>query len=130
MSDHVTRPSDLAGASLRELLDGYQAHLSALVNACHGVGELEPVGRLRADALDVLACGQALADRLLAMRWATVVDALTYSAPLAHVAAAVGLEPDEVSAGLRSWADRQLSHGLMTPARHNEVYALLGGEGR
>jgi hypothetical protein len=122
---HFTRPADLAGASLRELLDGYQAHLSALVYARHGIGDPEPVGRLRTDALDVLACGQALVDQIHAGRWVTVAEALVYGAPLAHVAAAMGLEVDEVAAGLRSWADGQHRHGGLSAAARDEVCALL-----
>ena len=55
----------------------------------------------------------------------TVADALTYGAPLAHVAAALSLDPDEVAAGLRSWADGQHEHAGMTAAARDEVYALL-----
>ncbi len=123
----VTRPADLAGASLRELLAGYEAHTTPLVKARHGLGEPEPVGRLRADALDVLVCGQALADYILAVRWVTVAEALAYSAPLGHVAAAMGLEPDEVATGLRSWADGQYEHTGMSAAVRDEIYALLDG---
>lgn len=119
------RPGDVAGASLRQLLDAYHAHFSPLVSARHGIGMREPVARLCADALDVLACGQALADRILAMRWVTVAEALGYGAPLAHVAAAMGLEPDEVAAGLRAWAHGQHQRGGITAAGRDEVYALV-----
>jgi hypothetical protein len=124
----ITRPADLTGASLRELLAGYEAHTTPLVNARHGLGEPEPVGRLRADALDVLVCGQAIADYILAMRWVTVAESLAYGAPLGHVATAMGLEPDEVAAGLRSWADGQHQHAGMSAAARGEIYGLLDGE--
>jgi hypothetical protein len=127
---NVTRPADFAGASLRELLAGYEAHTTPLVNARHGIGEPDPVGRLRSDALDVLACGQALANYILAMRWVAVAEGLAYGATLGHVAAAMGLEPDEVAAGLRSWADGQVRHGGITPADRDEVYSLLDEAGR
>lgn len=134
MNDHITRPADLASAPLRDLLDGYQSHVSALVNARHGIGEPEPVGRLRGDALDALACGQALADQILASRWVCVLDALTYAASVDDVAAAMGLDGSEVAAGLRSWADGQLrlrysSGGQLgiTPAQHAEVLDLVAG---
>jgi hypothetical protein len=130
MNAHVTRPRDLSGVPLRELLDAWHAHLTPLVNARHGLGEPELAGRLRGDALDMLACGQALADQILAMRWVTVAEALVYGAPLADVAAAMGLEVDEVAAGLRSWADGQDQHAGMTAAARDDVYALLGGVAR
>lgn len=122
---NVVRPADLAGAPLRDLLDGYQAHIGALVNARHGVGRPEPVGRLRGDALDALVCGQALSDRILAQRWVTVAEALVYGATVDHVAASMGLQPVEVAAGLRSWADGQLREQLITPAQHAETVGLL-----
>jgi hypothetical protein len=50
-------PSDLAGFSLRELHDDYHAHLTPLISARHCLGEPQPVARLCADALNVLACG-------------------------------------------------------------------------
>jgi hypothetical protein len=119
------RPTDLTGVSLRELLDAWHLHTAPLVNARHGIGDPEPIGRLRAEALDVLACGQALADQILAMRWVTVAEALAFGAPLGHVAAAMGLEPDEVAAGLRSWADGQHQHTGLSSAAREEIYGLL-----
>ncbi|HEY2764584.1 MAG TPA: hypothetical protein VGJ13_11310 [Pseudonocardiaceae bacterium] len=51
------------------------------------------------------------------------------------MAAAMGLDADELIAGLRGWAAGQLRFGHITPARHAEVLALLpeqaeGGEPR
>jgi hypothetical protein len=120
--------------SPRELLDAWQLHSAALVNARHGIGEFgpEPAGRLRGSALDALVCGQALADQLMRMRWVTALDALTYGASLFDVAAALGLMAHEVAAGLRSWADGQLRLNRETggklgisPAEHDAVNALL-----
>jgi hypothetical protein len=122
----LTRPGALAGITLNDPLTGYEEHVASLVRARLGVGEPEPLGRLRADALDALVCGQALADRLTAMRWVTVAEALADGAPIAHVGAALGLEIDEVAAGPRSWADGQHLHAGMSPAARNEVHALLG----
>ena len=58
----------------------------------------------------------------------SVVDALTCGAPLGDVAAAMGLEPEEVAAGLRSWADGQREHAGMSAAARDAVYALVEGE--
>jgi hypothetical protein len=59
------------------------------------------------------------------MRWVTVAEALAYGAPLADVAAAMGLEPVEVAAGLRSWADGQHQHAGLSAAGRDEIYGLL-----
>jgi hypothetical protein len=123
----VTRPADLAGASLRELLDGYETHRGPLVTAHLGIGTPKSPWRLRDAALGMLVCGQALAGHILAMRWVTVAEALSYGAPLEDVAAAMGLQPDEVAAGLRSWAGGQLREQRMTPAAHDDVVALVEG---
>jgi hypothetical protein len=77
-----------------------------------------------------LACGQALADKLAGARWVTVVDALRFGAPLAHMAAAMGLEADEVVAGLRSWVRGQTEHAGMSSAARDEAYALIEAAGR
>jgi hypothetical protein len=121
----VTRPLDLVGASLRELLDAWHGHIGRLVDARHGIGDPLPPARLTRHALDGLATGQALADQLMASRWVTAADALTYGATLAQTATAMGLEVDEVTAGLRSWADGQHRHELMTAAQRDDIRALL-----
>jgi hypothetical protein len=100
-----THPTDPASTSLRDPLAGNESHLTPLVNAGLGVDEPEPVGWVRADALDALAYGQALCDPLTAMRWVTLADALAYGALVSHVAAALGPKIAEVTTGLRSWAD-------------------------
>lgn len=133
MQDRIpTRPADLAGASLRELLDAWNRHTARLVDARHGLGDPPlPAARLAGHGLDALAVGQALADHLMAARWVTAADALTYGATVEHTAAAMGLDVDEVAMGLRVWADGQHQHAGMSAAVRNEVYALLaGGEGR
>jgi hypothetical protein len=38
----------------------------------------------------------------------------------------MGLEPDEVAAGLGSWVDGQHQHGSLSAAARDEVRALLG----
>jgi hypothetical protein len=119
----ITRPDDLAGASLRELLDAWHSHVAPLVDARCNIGDL-PAARLARHALAALAAGQALTDELMALRWVTVCDALRYGAPMRHVAGAMGLDVDEVAAGLRSWADGQHLHSGMPVTGRDEVYAL------
>ncbi len=123
------RPGDLISVSPRELLDAWHGHASHLVDARCGIGVTRPVGRLRSDALDSLAIGEAIANRFLAFRWVTVVDALNYGADLDRVAVAMGLTVAEVVAGLHSWADRQLREQLMTPVQHDAVITLTGAAG-
>lgn len=119
------RPVDFALLSLRELLDLWHGHTAVIFADRHQLADPLPVDQLAEHALEALAAGQALADQLNAMRWVGACEALAYGAPLDDVAAALNLEVDEVVIGLGSWADRQLRHGLMTPARHDEVLALL-----
>src|SRR5688572_25607022 len=111
---HVPRPRDLDRATLRELVEGYLSHRGALVAAEHRVGEPEPIARLRGDALAELAIGEQIAQRMRNGRWATVRAALRYGATVEDVAAALDLTAPEVRAGVRSWADGQHRHGLMT----------------
>lgn len=122
---YVTRPADLRNVSMRELLDAWHAHSGPLVNARHKLGAPWPAGRLARSALDALAVGQALADQLTNTRWVTVADALEYGARLDMVAAAMGLDVDEVAAGLTSWADGQHREHLMTDDRHDAVLRRL-----
>jgi hypothetical protein len=119
-----THPTDPASASLRDLIAGYESHLTPLVNPRLGIGEPEPVGRIRADVLDSIVCGPALADRLTATRWATAAEALAYTAPVAHVAAAFGRQIDEVAARPRSRADGQRQPADTSAAAHAAVHPL------
>lgn len=121
----VTTPADLADATRRELLDAHAAHEGRLVDARAGIGAALPPGRLTRHALDALATGRALADSVLRWEWLAMVEALTYGAPLVDVAAACGLDVDEVLAGLHARIGAQLQHGAMTRATADEVLALL-----
>jgi hypothetical protein len=121
---YVARPSDLDAASLNELAQGWQDHVSALVDARHGLSDDRPA-RLRSSALDALACGAAIVNRLQAAPWVSIADALEYGATLDDVAVALESPAEDVAAGVRSWADRQKDHGLMSDERHAQVLALL-----
>jgi hypothetical protein len=125
----ITRPADLAGASLRELLDAWHRHTARLVEARRGLGDPLPAARLARHGLDALALGQAIADQLMAMRWVTAVDSLAHGATADQVATAMGLDADEVAAKLQSWADGQLAYHLITAAQHDEALALLDRAG-
>ena len=72
------------------------------------------MGRLRGHALGALATAGALSRQMAEARWINCVDALNYGARLADVAAAAGLDVDEVQAGLRSWGAGQFRGGLLT----------------
>ena len=105
-SADITCPADLADASLRELLDAWHRHTARLVEARQGLPDALPPARIARHALDALAIGQAVVDRLSLMRWTAALDALANGATLEHTAVAMGLDVDEVFVGMRSWADR------------------------
>jgi hypothetical protein len=120
-----TRPTDPANTSPRDPLTGNESHLTSLIHARLGNGEPEPVGRPRADALDALACGQTLCERLTTVRWVTAGEALAHGASAVRVAATLGLEIDEVAARRRSWAGGQHQRAGLSAAARDELRALL-----
>lgn len=130
MNATTPRPGDYLTATLKELLDLWHTHLTPLVNARYAIGEPQPVDQLRDSALHLLATGEAMVDALQTTRWVTVAEALSYGAPLDAVAAAMGLDEDEIVFGLRSWADAQVDHGLMPGADRDQIYALVEGGDR
>lgn len=103
----VTRPRDLLRVSPRDLLDSWFETLAFLVDARYGIGAPRTDTTLRGDALTHLAASHALAERVLAGRWASARDALALGATVDDVAAAMGLDVDEVTVGLGAWADGQ-----------------------
>lgn len=97
----------------------------ALVDHRYGIAPLSAAERA-GHALAELAYTAALSERALYGRWVYAVEALSAGVGHARVAAAMGLDVEELRAGLRSWARGQLRQGLMEDARHAEVLALLG----
>lgn len=81
-----TRPADQARTSLRDQLVCHESHLAPPVNTRLHIGEPAPVGRLRADALAALVCGQALADQLRRFHTAEELWTELQAAGLADVA--------------------------------------------
>jgi hypothetical protein len=119
-----TRRTDLSSTSLRDLPAGYESHLTPLAHARRCVGEPEPIGRLRADALAPLVCGQTPADRLMAMRWVAATETPTHGASAVHVVAALGPQTAQVAAELGSRADGQHQHAGTSADAHEEVHPL------
>lgn len=78
--------------------------------------------------LATLACQTALSERTLHSRWWIACEALGAGKSRGEVAAAIGLDVEELCAGLRSWARNQLRQGLIDDARHAQVLALLGAQ--
>jgi hypothetical protein len=107
-----------------DLLDDFKAHTAHLVAARRGTA-LVPLSaaRLRYEALEALATGHALVEKVLATRWMTVLDALNYGATLTEVAAAMGLDVDEVRAGVMSWLDGQRAEDLIDRAEYMRLRA-------
>lgn len=122
-----TTPHDVPDAPYREIVEAYLRHVEFLVHAHHGIGEPVPAGDLAAHAIAALASQHAVAERVLHTRWTTARDALTYGATVDDVAAAMGLDPDEVTFGLSRWADGELRERRLTPAQHDAVLALIDG---
>ncbi len=106
------RPADTASTSPGDLIAGYEAHLTPLIHARFGAGEPEQVGRLRADALDALVCGRTLAERLMPTRRVTAAATPPHGTSKVSLAAALGLEIEEVAARKAALTGRR-----PTPAR-------------
>lgn len=124
-TDHIVTPAELLAVPLSNLLDVWNHHRAALVASAPGPAELLPVGWRRGHALDALALGEAIAQTVRAGRWATALDALEGGASVADVGTALGLRPDEVDAGVRTWAAGQYRHELIDRSRRNKILAVL-----
>jgi hypothetical protein len=121
-----TRPGEIPHtASLRQLLDALHVHQGLLVDARHGIGNPVLAEQLARHAVALLAIEHALADRVLASQWVTVAEALTYGATIDQAAAGMGLDVNEVRAGLAGWADGQHRFGRITDAEPDQVIDLL-----
>ena len=70
------------------------------------------------------ALGQAVVDTFGNERWPLVRRALTFGADTGEVAAALGLDVDEVAAGLVSWAWREHAAGRLDTGGYDAVVAL------
>lgn len=118
-----TSPAELPHTlGLTDLVAIYHRHVDPLVDAHHGLGPGLRPGELAGHAIAALAVQHALAERALYTRWVNVRDALRDGATVEQVATAMGLDVDEVTVGLRSWADGQLQLrrdlGPGWPGRH------------
>lgn len=121
-----TSPGDVpADLTPQRLIDALAVHQQVLTSVHLGLADPPPAAELAARAVAVLAVQHALAERVLAGRWVNASDALDLGATVGQVADAMGLDADEVVAGLRSWADGQLCYGLISDAQHDAVVALV-----
>ncbi|GAA2546395.1 hypothetical protein [Pseudonocardia hydrocarbonoxydans] len=118
-------PADYVDAPRRELLDALTAAEGVLVDNSHGIGAPRTPDDVRHAALVALATARALAVLLLRFEPWTQLDALRAGAPLVDVAAACGLDVDEVLAGLRSRVAGQVEHGLMPRTVADELLAAV-----
>ncbi len=126
--DTLLRPDDLPGTvSLGRLLDSYLDHGRKVAGARAHV-HLQPLtpDDVARHALAGIVCAGALADRVATGRWDLAREALTHGATVDDLAAAAGLDLDEVQAGLASWADTEQAQGRLTEDEHDAVRALLG----
>ncbi|MGH3991045.1 MAG: hypothetical protein ACRDSN_01115, partial [Pseudonocardiaceae bacterium] len=121
-----TRPEEIGhSVGLADLVGHAERHAAALSMHRLGIAHLSDADRA-GHAVAELAYTAALSDRALSGRWVMACEALDAGAGLEQVTAAMGLDADELPAGLRSWARGQLRHGLIDDARHAEVLTLLG----
>ncbi|MCX6463783.1 MAG: hypothetical protein NTW05_09340 [Pseudonocardiales bacterium] len=111
----------------RELLDQLAAAELVLVDSRHGIGTPRTPTDVRQAALGALAIARALAALLLRFEWVAQLDALRAGATLGEVAAACGLDVDEVLAGLRSRLAGQVEHGVMPREVVDELHRLIDG---
>ncbi len=126
MSELPTRPGDVSEwAPLTEIAARYLAHAWQLLAVRLGQDTGQPPEELREVAIAALAYEHVLAERALASRWVNAADALAYGATVEQVAAAMGLDDDEVRVGLGSWADGQVRIGHLTPAERDDVLRLV-----
>lgn len=119
-----TTPHDVPNAPYREIADALVEHIRFIFEAQHS-GSAVPAADIAAHAVAALATQHALADRILQSRWVTVRDALTHGATVDDVAAAMGLDVDEVVVGLGSWAAGQFRENLMTRPQFDATVALV-----
>lgn len=120
----VATPRDLRGTSLTTLTLAYEQHRDRLDRALRGILDL-PADPALASALDALAIIGAILERMLGARAVTLVDALRYGGDLDVVAAAAGLEADEVLVGTRSWLNRAAELGALTPDELDDMASVL-----
>ena len=131
LPDFPERPDDVpAEASAAAVPDAYERHLIVLAAARAGSPPLLPAWVVR-HAVAALALSQTLVDALAGERWPIVRDGLAHGAAVAELgAAAGGLEADEVTAGLRSWADRMHRAGRLSDVEYDAVLELAAGGAR
>lgn len=118
-------PGGLQGRwSLARLVANRTRHAEALVR--HQNGPPLPAGEVAEHTLAVLALSEQLAEQARAPRWVHATDALAHGADPTRVATAMGLRDQRaLHDGLRDWAHEQTHHGLISPARRDEILSLL-----
>jgi hypothetical protein len=121
-----TRPDQMPGATVAELLDAYQRHLYAVVR--QRSGGAEPAGLIARHVVAALALGQAIVDTFAEERWPLVRDGLAAGATTADLGGALGgLDVTAVTAGLTSWAECERRAGVLSVDDYHAVLALVGG---
>lgn len=116
-----------ATVSLGRLLEGFLDHGRTVLGARVGVHP-QPLTRdeVARHALARIVCARALVERVAGGQWDSVYEALDHGATLDDVAAAAGLDRDEVRTGLRSWAERERTADRLDDQEYDAVLALLG----
>lgn len=110
---------------LDELLTEWQRSAHDLTTSLLRQESTPPPFQVARAALDVLAVGRALADRVLADRWVVATDALRYGAEPRTVAMAMGITEEGLRDGLADWADQQVAVGKLTERQRHDLLMPL-----
>jgi hypothetical protein len=126
MSEFPDRPSDIPDdVSLAALGERYQQHRWALLDHRHGLSEPLGADEFRRHALAVLVYQAALVERAGVGRWVAAIDALAANTDPQAVAAAMGLDVEQLRIGIGVWASGQHREGLIDDARYEQVMDLV-----
>lgn len=123
--ESTPRPEQFESSPRRDLLDALTDAEAIIVDAQHGIGTRRNRESVADAALLALAVARALVAVLLTREWLVQLDALRAGAPLAAVAAACGLDVDEVPAALRARIGEETDRGSLSRSTAGELLALL-----
>ncbi len=121
----TSSPGEVPFAPLAQLAERYIDHAARLVDHRHGCGEPLAHAAVVEHALAALAYQRRLADEALAGRGLIVAEALTHGATVERVAAAVGLDVDQLRTELVRWAEGGVRAGYLTAADRDELLRLV-----
>lgn len=120
----LSHPSGWDRRTTEELFAVWQRSTRALDAAFRKRHRLPRASVARA-AVDTLATGHTLAERLLAHRWETAAHALHHGTELRTVARAMRLAPDAFKARYTEWVDDLVARARLNRRTRGKLLALL-----